>query len=1542
MASLWDRLRAAVNLNDNGAGWSNPTPQPQQQAPQQRPQPQGRPQVNVGSLLQAFARYNDPRQVPTMVRDNVVRPSFEALDLTRNLAQLGAAQVTGNQQAFNNAKQATQQSYNHSILPGMINPARSAANAVVSSLPQVADARNAALQKNQEVSKALQPFADQRIREIQQGVKAGQIHPQDAAQAIGQITQLSQTPDMINQQQLQKTIQGAGFNYGDSPFTMGRKFVSNAGQTAANLSTGSLAVGATKAGLAGVAGKVLGGAATGGLAGAAGALGAENVKPLDILTSAGAGAGLGAGLVGAGALSHEALANLPVSAKKLNKDQGGFAKVPGKTPEAKPPVPSTDPLSSLKQEALKYKSADEFVGNVHKQIENPANGKSFTALAKEYGLPAKDQQILNKVEALRWSKDGPKTYPQAAEQLGHGKDYERITSQISQEGNKRYKNPYGNTGILGDTFTRQKLSDLYNQAHAASDPINRKVGPMEDALIAGRGGLSPEDLAIKQNLENGVSSNRPDAIRNIEKNQGKMTEAQRVAAAGGDTGMGGSMMSPEARAKLMAEQQAKARGIKLTSKDEQMGQVLGMNDKDIKAAKLDMQLTPEQRQSFILGENNRQNLRVGVGKNGLESFTENKVKAPDASGLESPIEPPKNLIPTDAVEARTLKEAKPEFMDSTNKYLGGKEAAKTQNILTAKKLPKLDEGNSVALMDAIENGSTSGKFDGVPEQVRQILDAKHQELVNAGVDIGYLENYFPHKWQNEKKVMQDYQTLNLRAGIQNARELPTIAEGVKMGFKPVTTDYRQAIHNYLNTADTLLANKQYFNELKSKGLIAEAGSRPVGMQVIDAPGLPQPRPFIDPETGNQIQGNYYAKPDVAHALNKLYGEQPRNGFFKATGDTSKTIQQLTLAGGAPTTPLNSFGVAQWTKQALGGQPLTATESFLRSFSKRRTDAFFEKNVENIKLMEKQGVSWRGSLNDPSSLKTMGEQVAESAGITGKTKTIFKEGWDKLVEDGTFQRFLPSLQLDTFNKAYSKALKAGLSKEEAAARAGETVRVFNGQNSMAKQALKSKTGSDVISTFFFAPTFREQMGTFWVNNAKSLTTQLKNPAFSQNRKFMAGSAVLFGAMQAANMALNEGKTTLQNDNPNDRLSLSIPRGDGKSVAVPFLSSIATVPRTALNVAGDLLTGKPKEAGMEAKKVLSQLVRPGFDLATNQKYNGRQVYNPKDDTAKRLKDQAGYFIGQYNHPYIQATTNAITGKSSGPLETAATATELPLRFRNYDSTGTVSAAPSSGVKGANTSGGAKTSVDDFKTIAQAAFGTPEGKKFLAMKEADRTEAAKSDPAVRGLLNQYNAMKKAFSTDKLRPDGLDEESTKTLDRFDGLTPKAKDAVLAREKDAEYKLLQAKYNSDKADGTLSAVDEIKRHQALAKAQVGSNFDKNTRDLFGLNKTQVYNYITNDPNGKKFADQLLAYDDALTQAGLQAKNKFRDKYGNVSFEPKTSTGVGRGRGKKAKTAKAPRGIRVGSIPRVRLSKAPRVKLTKGKTTTFKSIKVSKPKRVKI
>lgn len=273
--------------------------------------------------------------------------------------------------------------------------------------------------------------------------------------------------------------------------------------------------------------------------------------------------------------------------------------------------------------------------------------------------------------------------------------------------------------------------------------------------------------------------------------------------------------------------------------------------------------------------------------------------------------------------------------------------------------------------------------------------------------------------------------------------------------------------------------------------------------------------------------------------------------------------------------------------------------------------------------------------------------------------------------------------------------------------------------------------------------------------------------------------------------------------------------------------------------------------------------------------------------------GYAVDSSGKKTFDAPTSPL-GKAQA-LVFGPSATKPAREY--YDNKSTSKSSSSVSTKDAQ---GNETTQDDFASISKAAFNSPKGKEFVALKNEDaRKEFARQSPDNRAIYNDYKAMQKAFNGgDKLLATGLDDNSTKTLQKYDRLTPKAKENIFNSKKNAEYEYELASYNNKKANGEVNLVDEINTQQKLNKLKATKDFEKGYRDIYaGLSKTEAYNLITSDPNGKKIADQLLAIDDALVKAGNKAK--FRDKYGNVSFAPKSSSGRKGGRSKSNGTVEA-------------------------------------------
>lgn len=98
-----------------------------------------------------------------------------------------------------------------------------------------------------------------------------------------------------------------------------------------------------------------------------------------------------------------------------------------------------------------------------------------------------------------------------------------------------------------------------------------------------------------------------------------------------------------------------------------------------------------------------------------------------------------------------------------------------------------------------------------------------------------------------------------------------------------------------------------------------------------------------------------------------------------------------------------------------------------------------------------------------------------------------------------------------------------------------------------------------------------------------------------------------------------------------------------------------------------------------------------------------------------------------------------------------------------------------------------------------------------------------------------------------------------------------------------------------FTPVEKAKKTKELKRLKIASDYTEDVTMLHGMSKADAYQFLSTFDDGNKYAKQLLAYDDALTKAGLQAKNKFRDKYGNEAIKPaEKGSGGGKGKGKSA------------------------------------------------
>lgn len=630
--------------------------------------------------------------------------------------------------------------------------------------------------------------------------------------------------------------------------------------------------------------------------------------------------------------------------------------------------------------------------------------------------------------------------------------------------------------------------------------------------------------------------------------------------------------------------------------------------------------------------------------------------------------PPKDIPAYTGAQADEVA-GKAQFMADENKkafdtlfakWIGNRDVAKTTGVQKGMQFRNIKAKAGPEVIKYIENpqGKAPKHIRAQADRIRQEYDSLFVHAKQSGIDMRYLKNYITHIWDKPmEEVAQIYKTAKQQFGFSKERSLPTYEEGIKLGLKPKYDQPSQILSEYARKLEETKANIQFFEQLKKEGLIVHGsvGAGRPGFEALTGPGFP--RSVSKNKAGEVFYGNYYAPKKIADQINRIFTPQDYGAIGTVTSGANKAsgiIQDITLSGGIPKSPANAWTFAQMTKEILSGRIKSPLASFMRSLSGKHSNTFFEKNVDQIKKMQSRNIPIETSMNvdnlpDRGTLRNM---FGNNAG----------DVWSKTMNEPTFKRFMPQLQINLFNDIERQALKAGRSADEATDIAAKAVKNFYGITDSATLAKRSQLTKDSLGAILFAPRYRESMINFWGNIVKGLA----NPLALENRanlKFAIGATLALTAMNYLNEKYN-GHGMM--DNPKShRDKLLIPLGDGYTIGIPFLSSIATMPRFAIKQVANIASLDGKEFMKENKTLLSSLVRPPLDVITNENYFGQEIYDPAKGAGNSLKDIGGYLAGQYAHPYMRAAAEAgvvpgIKKKDQPGYATASKALELPIRF------------------------------------------------------------------------------------------------------------------------------------------------------------------------------------------------------------------------------------------------------------------------------------------
>ena len=215
------------------------------------------------------------------------------------------------------------------------------------------------------------------------------------------------------------------------------------------------------------------------------------------------------------------------------------------------------------------------------------------------------------------------------------------------------------------------------------------------------------------------------------------------------------------------------------------------------------------------------------------------------------------------------------------------------------------------------------------DTMRNILDSDKEilESLKPGERRAWIENYFPHLWQDPeaaKEKITNYYTGDKLLGSKNfllKRTIPTIKEGMVSeadggpGLIPVSTNPVDMLLIRHGQVQKYVEGQRAISELSEKGLntfVASGSEIPEGLVRVIGPvgevygpkygavDLPNAAEgVVNPDDvrvhGKRIMGNYYAQPDVAQVLNNYSSEGlAKYASYKAYMSLSNAQNQLQL------------------------------------------------------------------------------------------------------------------------------------------------------------------------------------------------------------------------------------------------------------------------------------------------------------------------------------------------------------------------------------------------------------------------------------------------------------------------------------------------------------------------------------------------------------------------------------------------------------------------------------------------------------------------
>lgn len=264
----------------------------------------------------------------------------------------------------------------------------------------------------------------------------------------------------------------------------------------------------------------------------------------------------------------------------------------------------------------------------------------------------------------------------------------------------------------------------------------------------------------------------------------------------------------------------------------------------------------------------------------------------------------------------------------------------------SKQIMRLPESKRMDFIDRIESGTPQGdpSLQRAANTLRQMLDDARGQVQALGTNKlqHFIENYFPHIWEDSTKAgnwlarIFGKRPLEGPKSFLKKRTIPTTAEGLKQGLKPITDNPVELTLLKLREMNRYVMAHRIIQQMKADGLarfVRATRTPPEGWIKIDD-RIATVFGGVDAEGALRIRGYYYAPEPAAKVINNYLSPGLRGKtIYDAYQGLANLMNQAQLGISAFHLGFTSMD-AMVSKGALGirqlaaSKPIKAIQSFV--------------------------------------------------------------------------------------------------------------------------------------------------------------------------------------------------------------------------------------------------------------------------------------------------------------------------------------------------------------------------------------------------------------------------------------------------------------------------------------------------------------------------------------------------------------------------------------------------------------------------------------